>query len=191
MSPPSRLGAITKSIKSKSDSLARLFAELFRRAANDASAEASIKTKRPHVLRKSPNQKRTIAVIGKIFLRGFKHPPPEADALKFRRKIKLKNLAAIGERRHAVAAIACIAGDAVIKVEHEKTRAARDGVAPPYRPAASDHPFEFSAGNNAPIGVPPRRVMDFRDLGFIARSRSSYCDESLDHKRDVRATGHR
>jgi uncharacterized protein DUF3108 len=122
-------------------------------------------------------------MIGKILLRRLEHSPAETNPLEFRREVELEYLAAIGKGRHAIAAVACIAGDAIVEVEHEKTRAARDRVSPPYRAASSYHSFEFASGDDSAIGVTPSRVVNIRDLRLVAGTRCSNCDERFDHGR--------
>ena len=111
----------------------------------------------------------------------LEHAPSETTPLALRRQIKLKDLAAVAERRHAIASIAHIADDQIAEFEHQKGRPARDGETPPGRTSARDHALELPARNNPPIGLAPRRVMYGRNFALVAESRSANGNDRLDH----------
>src|ERR1700677_1717783 len=116
-----------------------------------------------------------------ILARSLEHTPPEAATLALRREVKFENLAAIAERWNPIAPIADIADDGIAEFQHQERRPARDRESPPLRAPARDHPLEFPAGDDAPIGLAPRRIMHGRDFVLVAESRRADGYDRLDH----------
>src|SRR3984957_13088483 len=122
-----------------------------------------------------------------ILARGVEHTPPEATTLALRRQVKLEDLAAIAECGNPIAPIADIADDGIAEFEHEQRSPARDREPPPLRAPARDHPLELTAGDDAPIGLAPRRIMHGGDLVLVAETRRADGYDRLDHGRDVKS----
>src|ERR1700733_5085382 len=97
-----------------------------------------------------------------ILARSLEHKPPEAATLALRRQVEFEDLAAIAERRSPISPTADIADDGVPEFEHQQRRPARDRESPPLRAPARDHPLELPAGDDAPIGLAPRRILHRR-----------------------------
>ena len=139
------------SIESEGDALAGFGAELLGRPAHDTPAEATIEANRAVVFGQRPHDKSRVAVGDEITLGGLEHPSAKAAALVFRRDIEFENLAAVAQRRHAIAAVTGVAGDRFGKVEDDQSRAAGDGAPPPSWTTADDHSLEFAAGDDPAI----------------------------------------
>ena len=121
-----------------------------------------------------------------IGARRFEHALAEADPLIFRRQIKFEDLAAVAERRHAIAAVAGVAGDGVGEVEHDEPRARADRLPPPGGTAPLDHALELTPGDDAAIRVAPRRIVHARDALFVAEPRHPNRYECLHHAERLR-----
>ena len=121
-----------------------------------------------------------------IPLRRLEHAPAEAHALVFGREIEFEDLPAQIQRGHAITSVAHVTCDLVREIENHQPRAARNRAAPPHRTAPQDHALQFAPRNNAAVGVPPRRVVHTRDLGFIAETRSANGYDGLDHGEKLR-----
>src|SRR6202020_537582 len=122
-----------------------------------------------------------------IIARSLEHTPPEAATLALRRQVELEDLAPIAERWNPIAPIADIADDGIAEFEHQQRRPARDRESPPLRAPARDHPLELTAGDDAPIGLAPRRVMHGRNFALVAETLRADGFHRLVHVRDVKS----
>src|ERR1700728_5392512 len=102
-----------------------------------------------------------------ILARSLEHTPPDAATLALRRQVEFEDLAAIAERRNPIAPIADIADYGIAEFEHQQRRPARDRESPPLRAPARDHPLELPAGDDAPIGLAPPRIVQGRDFSLV------------------------
>ena len=122
-----------------------------------------------------------------IVARRLEHTSPEATALALWRQVELEDLATITERRHPIPTIADIADNGIAEFEHQQWRPARNREAPPLGSSTGDHSLELATGDNAPIGLPPSRVMHRSDLTLVTEARRANGYDRLDHGVDVKS----
>ncbi len=176
-------------MKRKGKPGAGFWTEAFDCLADDSPPEFQIKLDRPLIVGKGPNENGRIAVLGEIFARHLKESAAETKPLEFRGDIKLKNLAAIRQQWHPVAAVAGVTADRLIKVEHKEARPPAYGGLPPGGSAPRDHAFQFQARDEAPVSAAPGSVMHGGDPFGIAFARIPYGDDRLDHLAMLRPLG--